>query len=593
MSSAAGGRAQSLGEQLPALLAARGVTRVFGIPGVHTVELYRGLPGSGIVHHTPRHEQGAGFAADGYARVSGKPGVCFSITGPGLSNMITALAQAAADSVPLLVISSVNARARLGHGSGHLHELPDQSRLLAGVCAFSHSLLDAAQLPAVLDRAFAVFTAERPRPVHIEIPTDLLNAPCAALPITPAATVQPPRPATDALLRAAALCRDARRPLLLLGGGARRAHAALTALAERLDAPAVMTVNARGCLPHDHPLAVPASPSLAAVRALIGESDLLLALGTELGPTDYDMYLDGGLRFDAPLIRCDIDARQLRRNHAADLALLGDVGACVAELLDLLHDDDPLSTAPLADGGPASDDSASEAALQSARAAATRAAAARRAARAELAPLSAGPGAGLPAQLALLERLRARLPGALWVGDSSQPVYAGNLYFSPDAPGAWFNSATGYGTLGYALPAALGAALALREAGETGDDGRRRPVICLCGDGGLQFSLGELGSVAEAGEPLILLLWNNRGYGEIRDFMAARGIAPQGVALAAMDFCAIADACGWRSARPDGFAELDAALDAAAAARLPTLIELDAARFDVPSGIGPGEIGRD
>jgi len=581
MSDASGQRQQSLGEQLPALLAARGVTRVFGIPGVHTVELYRGLADSGIVHHTPRHEQGAGFAADGYARVSGKPGVCFAITGPGLTNLLTALAQAAADSVPLLVISSVNARARLGHGSGHLHELPDQSRLLAGVCAFSHSLLEAAELPAVLDRAFAVFTAERPQPVHIEIPTDLLDAPCAPLPTRAAATVLAPRPAAESLLRAARLCRDARRPLLLLGGGARRASAALTALAERLDAPAVMTVNARGCLAHDHPLAVPASPSLAAVRALIASSDLLLALGTELGPTDYDMYLDGGLHVDAPLIRCDIDARQLQRNHAPDLALLGDVGACVAELLALLHDDDPLAVSSLSSSA-AAGDAASDAALQSARRAANRAAAARREARAELVALSAGAdgaagSGGLPGQLALLERVRARLPGALWVGDSAQPVYAGNLYFSPDAAGAWFNSATGYGSLGYALPAALGAALALREAG---DKDRRRPLICLCGDGGLQFSLGELGSVAEAGEPLILLLWNNRGYGEIRDFMAARGIAPQGVALAAMDFCSIAAACGWRSARPANLHELDAALDAAAAAQLPTLIELDAARFD-------------
>ncbi|MDO1588440.1 thiamine pyrophosphate-binding protein, partial [Pseudomonas aeruginosa] len=155
------------GEFLVKQLEAWGVETVFGIPGVHTVELYRGLPGSRIRHVTPRHEQGAGFMADGYARVTGKPGVCFIITGPGMTNILTAMAQAYADSIPMLVISSVNERARLAHGNGYLHEraepaqpgrqrlrlqpYPDERRGAAGVLA----------------RAFAVFDSERPRPVHI------------------------------------------------------------------------------------------------------------------------------------------------------------------------------------------------------------------------------------------------------------------------------------------------------------------------------------------------------------------------------------------------------------------------------------------
>ncbi len=119
------------GEFLVKQLEAWGVETVFGIPGVHTVELYRGLPGSRIRHVTPRHEQGAGFMADGYARVTGKPGVCFIITGPGMTNILTAMAQAYADSIPMLVISSVNERARLAHGNGYLHELPNQRNLVA------------------------------------------------------------------------------------------------------------------------------------------------------------------------------------------------------------------------------------------------------------------------------------------------------------------------------------------------------------------------------------------------------------------------------------------------------------------------------
>src|SRR5207253_2218490 len=134
------------GEVLVKLLEGYGVEQVFGIPGVHTVELYRGLARSSINHVTPRHEQGAGFMADGYARASGKPGVCFIITGPGMTNILTAMGQAYADSVPMLVISTTNRREYLRLGHGHLHELPDQRAMVAGVCAFSHTLQSPAEL---------------------------------------------------------------------------------------------------------------------------------------------------------------------------------------------------------------------------------------------------------------------------------------------------------------------------------------------------------------------------------------------------------------------------------------------------------------
>ncbi|NER65238.1 hypothetical protein G3436_16900, partial [Pseudomonas sp. MAFF212427] len=131
------------GEVLVKLLEKYGVDHVFGIPGVHTVELYRGLAGSTIRHITPRHEQGAGFMADGFARTRGKPGVCFIITGPGMTNITTAMGQAYADSIPMLVISSVQSRNALGGGRGKLHELPNQSALVGGVAAFSHTLMTA------------------------------------------------------------------------------------------------------------------------------------------------------------------------------------------------------------------------------------------------------------------------------------------------------------------------------------------------------------------------------------------------------------------------------------------------------------------
>ena len=124
------------------LLEKYGVDTIFGIPGVHTIEFYRNLPATNIRHITPRHEQGAGFMADGYARATGKPGVCLLITGPGVTNATTALAEAYSDSVPLLCISSVNQTSELGMGGGRLHELPSQRNLTSACTVFSHTVLD-------------------------------------------------------------------------------------------------------------------------------------------------------------------------------------------------------------------------------------------------------------------------------------------------------------------------------------------------------------------------------------------------------------------------------------------------------------------
>ncbi|TKA97987.1 hypothetical protein FAZ78_03315, partial [Cereibacter changlensis] len=162
----------SVGEALIAGLKARGVDVVFGIPGVHTIELYRGLAGSGIRHVTARHEQGAAFMADGYARVSGKPGVALVITGPGVTNALTAMAQARADSIPILVISGVNRRGSLGRGLGLLHELPDQGAMVAALCP-TERIDDPAEVEPALTRAFARLGSGRPGPVHLEVPTDV------------------------------------------------------------------------------------------------------------------------------------------------------------------------------------------------------------------------------------------------------------------------------------------------------------------------------------------------------------------------------------------------------------------------------------
>jgi len=534
----------STGVYLTHLLRAYGVDTVFGIPGVHTIELYRGLAGSGIRHVTPRHEQGAGFMADGYARASGRPGVCFIISGPGMTNIVTAMGQAYADSVPMLVISTVNAHGRMGSGEGWLHELPDQQALVAGVAAFSRTVHRPEELATVLAQAFALFDGARPRPVHIELPIDVMLAPAGHLPL-PASVARPtpPAPAPEAVAAAAAALSGARAPLILAGGGASGAAKAVRLLAEALDAPVVMTTNGRGILPPDHPLGVSLSPSMAATRALVAGADVVLAIGTELGPTDYDFFEDGGFALPGMLIRADIDAAQTQRGRAPAIGIVGDASLTAGAL-----------AAAVAPRG-AGDGAARAAAAQAGRSALPRA---------------------LRGDLHLLETIRDTLPEALIVGDSTQLVYAGNTAFAAATPGSYFNSATGFGTLGYGLPAAVGARLA-------GD----RPVVALSGDGGLQFTLGELASAAEARVPVVLMLHDNKGYGEIKSCMIAQNVPPLGVDILTPDLGAIAAACGWRVEPLRSLAELPALLRRGVGADGPTMILFgDALREEAQSAAG-------
>ncbi|MBZ9992178.1 5-guanidino-2-oxopentanoate decarboxylase [Mesorhizobium sp. BH1-1-4] len=521
----------TIGEALISLLEAHGVDTVFGIPGVHTVELYRGLARSKIRHVTPRHEQGAGFMADGYARASGRPGVAFVITGPGLTNTITAMGQARADSVPMLVISGVNATDTLGKGLGFLHELPDQHGMMEKVALSSQRVTEASELPGALARAFALFSSARPGPVHIEIPTDVMVKPADGL-AAALSNAAPPAPDARAITDAAKLIKLARRPLILAGGGARKAESPLRRLAERLGAPVVQTTNARGLM-HGHPLCVPASPSLKAVRALMAEADLVIAAGTEFGPTDYDGYGDGGFVLPSNLIRIDIGADQLARRPVT-VAIQADCAEAIEALLAAI--------------GPA------HGAVEDGHG---RAAAGRKAAFAELSPAYA-------AQVHAVEMIRDTLPGAIIVGDSTQPIYAANLYYDHDRPGGWFNAATGFGALGYGPPAAIGAALAMPGT----------PVVCVTGDGGLQFTLPELGVALDSDAPVIFVVWNNRGYREIETSMLDVGVEPVGVSPAPPDFCKLAEAYGISAERLADIDALPRALKQARATGLPRIIEI-------------------
>jgi acetolactate synthase-1/2/3 large subunit len=524
------------GELLVRLLEDFGVDTVFGIPGVHTVELYRGLPATRIRHIAPRHEQGAGFMADGYARVSGKPGVCFIITGPGVTNILTAMGQAYGDSIPMLVISSVNNTEQLGMGGGRLHELTSQRSLTSHVTAFSHTLMRPDELPAVLTRAFAIFGSARPRPVHIEIPINVITAPADHVSRKLGAIPSRPAPSPSAIAQAVRVLKAARRPVVFLGGGASHAGTEARQLVEALDAPTACTINAKGILPKGHPLSLGSNTSLRPVRELVLASDAVLAIGTEMGETDYDLVFDENLRIECPLIRIDIDPEQINCNFAAHVAIVSDSKMAIEALLAEI---DGRGSIPRESFG----------AMLTAEVRAR---------------LDAEWPAAWHGQRLTLEVVQEALPDAIIVGDSTQPVYSGNHLFEPNAPRSWFNSATGYGTLGYGLPAAVGAKLAAPG----------RPVMALIGDGGLQFTLPELASAVEARAPVIVLLWNNDGYGEIKRYMQERSIPTIGVDIYTPDLLAIAKGFGCGAERAGSLEHLRTLLRDAARADGPTLIEI-------------------
>lgn len=534
------------GELLVEWLEYYGVETVFGIPGVHTVELYRGLPNTNIRHVTPRHEQGAGFMADGYYRASGKIGVCFIITGPGMTNIMTAMAQAAADSIPMLVISSVNKIDATGSGEGHLHELHDQQGLVSKVALFSKTIWQPEALPKVIAEAFSLFNGARPGPVHIQLPIDVITADASHVAKPPVQSqtdsnalmlpqVMRPLPSPAQLDLIVECLKTAKKPVLLYGGGCVAVDGDAQKLAELIDAPTFLTINGKGLLPPAHPLSLGSNQSLAAGRALIAEADLVLAIGTELGETDYDVVFDGGFRINGTLIRIDCDAQQLQRPFRADIAVLSDAQMAITGLCERLQNQ-------------GLDHQAKE-----------------RVTLVKQALIESMP-ASFAGQNALLKLIRDTVKDVVIVGDSAQPVYSGNHGFEALGTRKWFNSSTGFGTLGYGLPAAIGAMLATDA-----------PVISLIGDGGIQFTIAELICAAELELPMIILLWNNQGYGEIRRYMEERRLPLIGVNIKTPNFEPLAAGFGAGYRRITGKQQLIEALQQDIKGQQPIIYEVDEA----------------
>jgi 5-guanidino-2-oxopentanoate decarboxylase len=526
----------TVGRYVVETLAANGIDTVFGIPGVHNIELYRGLELSRVRHVLVHHEQGAGFAADGYARASGHPAAAFVISGPGVTNALTALAQAWSDSVPLLLIASAPLRATLGRHWGVLHELRDQRAVVADVTGFAGSARSDTEVREHLRAAFAVLRGARPRPAYVDIPLDLIAEPTALRPEVfprPPPVAAPPPAAIEAALE---LLASAERPLLIAGGGARGAGGALRQLLEALDAYLVTTVGGKGVVAESHPASFGASLAFRPTQERVAQADVVLAAGTELSETD--VYSTTRLEINGRLIRIDVDERKLLDHYGAAVSVPGDAAAALALLARAVRARSGWRSA-------CGDGAAHRARID--------------------AQLDAAARQALPA----VRALRAALPAdGVIFSDMTQIAYLGNYAFAAERPGLWFHP-SGYGALGYALPAALGAKIAQAQ----------RPIVALAGDFGVQFTLAELMTAVELDLTLPVVVWNNEALGQIRDDMRAAGIAPIGVVARTPDFVALAGACGAAGVRVDRAGKLTEALREALRRPGPTLIEVLATDF--------------
>ncbi len=493
---------QTCGEALMQLLKAYGVTTVFGIPGEHTLELYRGIAKSNLRAVTPRNEQGASFMADGYARVTGEPGVCTLITGPGVTNAATGIGQAYADSIPMLVISSANDSPSLGRGWGRLHETTDLCAITRPITAFSEMVLDPVELPGLVARAFQIFRSQRPRPVHIAIPLDVMEM-AVTEDWQAQASGQLPTPALFEINAAADLLAKAKTTVMVVGGGAQLASAGVTALAQRLNVGVIASNAGKGVVSDRNPLSLGGGIISPAIQQYLAEADVVLAIGTELAEADSFIY---DLKINGKIIRVDIDPARFRDAFPADIEVLGDARVACQQLLTVLDGRTLKSNARDTSG--------------------------------ELVKLRQNQAADYSEvenqHIVLLDALRKLLPDdAIVFGDITQLVYTGTAAMNTYLPRTWFYPA-GFGTLGYALPGAIGSKLALPD----------RIAVALVGDGGFMFTVNELATAVEEKLSIPIIIWHNHSYAMIRDGMIKREIPEIGVNPQAPDFIKLAEAFG-------------------------------------------------
>ncbi len=533
------------GQALVQTLKTNGVTTVFGIPGTHNLPIYDALyhEQTAIRHILARHESGAGLMANGYARASGQPGVAIVTTGPAVGNIMGSVGDAYRDSVPVLVIASQITSGFIGQDRGVFHEMRDQLGMAAAITKWSRRVTRVADIPAAVNEAWLAMTSGRPRPAYIEIPEDVLAAE-DDLEIAPAPHLAPPAADAQLVAQAARILRDATRPLIFAGGGVQWSGAtgALAKLAEALGAPVANTCNGKGALPDDHPLALGfAVFGLEPIMNLWKQADAVLAIGTDL-----DEITTGGWQLPPPrgLVQVDIDPAQIGRNYPVDVGLAGDARVVLRQLADALDGPGPDAVTPWA----------------------MEALGVRR----QMRDAAAGTDG-----LALVQALSAALGrDGITTGDAAcvggwqlwhQPVYEPRTFLFP----------LGFGTLGFGLPAALGAQAAHPD----------RRVICLCGDGGFLFTGQELACAVQHELNVVTVVVNDNTFGAIRRQQERNyGGRVFAADLVNPDFPLLAQAYGATGLHIETMDELPGALDAAFASGKPALIEVPGPLSDPPRG---------
>lgn len=499
-----------------------GIDTVFGIPGTHNLELYRPLTALGIRAVTTRHEQGAGYGSDGWSLQKGLPGVVITTSGPGLLNALSSAATAFAESRPMILLSPGVALGAEFADVGTLHETKDQLSAAQAVVEWGRRVTSAEEAVQAVHDAFELFRTGRPRPVYIEVPLDVLEAETSidaslleAKPVSEPVSVD-----ADAVAEAAVLLRDAQNPVIFAGGGSRGAAAEVKVLAEKLGAPVVTSSNGKGVLDEHHPLSLGANLRLEAARSVAKTAEVLLIIGSKLG--EADLWVDA-LEAEGKVIRVDVLESQINKNQAADIGIVGDAKVALAALIDQIGDVEPKHAVDVA------------AVLE--------------AVEAESFELDAH-------NSSIGKQIAAALPDNVILStDSSKIAYWGLLNMLKVArPNSVQYMAT-YATLGYGLPAAIGARIA----------DPSRPSICVIGDGALMFSVQEFVTAVEQQLDVVVIVVDNGGYNEIKGNEAAVGIAPIGVDLVQPDWAALVTAFGGKGVSLGDLSEIGAEVERAVA----------------------------
>jgi acetolactate synthase-1/2/3 large subunit len=512
-------------------VAGQGVQRVFGLPGVHNLVFWRETGPDLPEIVGVRHEQTTVYAADGLARATGGLGVALTTTGPGAANTAGAFGEAAASASPVLLVASEisTALARPGVLRGVLHESRDQAGIfepLAKAVFRPRTVQDAV---AQVGEAIATAMAFPRGPVYLDVPTDVLSSPAPPVTVPP---TEPTAPADRDVTALVDLLTAARRVVIWSGGGvvAAGAQEEVRLLAERLGAGVITTFAGRGVLPPDHPCLVGVPPHEREVAELVASADLLLGVGTGF---DGSMTRNWSMPLPPLLANVNCDPVEVSKNYQPDLAVVGDARLTLRAVLAALPD--------RAANHP-------EAAQVGARV--------RYRLRQEAE--SAGP-------MRLLDTLTSVTdPDAVLIADMAIPGYWLGAYGTVHRT-RQLQYPMGWGTLGFALPAGVGAAT-------TG-----RGTLVVCGDGGFMFGVGELATLVQERLPLTVLLVDDGGYGMLRFDQRHVGDDTRGVDLVRPDFVRLAESFGIKAERVDDVGEpLAAALRAALASGEPRVVVLDA-----------------